>query len=276
MNEALATRIQQDVNALAPWHLDVEIAHGITTASAKDVPSVKFPGAKVAFISPQEGFMKTLRTLFPEGLENRSFLDCGCNCGAYCVWAKELGAGRVLGIDARAHWIQQAQLIQKYRPLPLVEFRQMAVEDLPRAALPRFDITLFKGILHVLPDPMQGLSIAASLTRDVLIVNSPVVNVIEPEPLQGSFFVSPNPHESLADGLHQLNWFPSGPKVLLKALEWLGFPNIKLHYWVKSPQIAADTTSLMRSKKGVVEVIASRQPGRLGRLMTVERSEATE
>lgn len=274
MNDSFAIRVRQEVIELAPWHIDVEIVPGVTSAIAKDAPSLRYPGAKVAFLSPKEAFMKTLKTLFPDGLENRSFLDCGCNCGAYTFWAKEMGAGRAIGIDARQHWIDQANLIQKYRQSPLVEFRQLGIEDLPRSTLPRFDVTLFKGILHVLPDPMQGLSIAANMTRDVLIVNTPVVNVIEPEPLQGSFYVSQNPSESLTDGMHPLNWFPSGPKLLLKALEWLGFPHVKLHFWVKSPKIASDTTSLRRSKKGVVEVIASRQPGRLGRLITVERSEA--
>ena len=162
MNDSQVAQIRQEVIDLAPWHIEVEIAPGITSAIGKDVGgSIKGAAPKIGWINPKEGFLRTLRTIYPNGLENRSFLDCGCNCGAYCFWAKELGAGRTVGVDPRGHWIQQARLIQKYREMPLLEFHEMDLDEFSARPMPRFDITLFKGLLHLVPDPVRTLKIAA-------------------------------------------------------------------------------------------------------------------
>jgi tRNA (mo5U34)-methyltransferase len=274
MNDSQVAQIRQEVIDLAPWHIEIEIAHGVmSTVGNNSSGSTESAPQKIAMINPKEGFVRTLRTIYPNGLEFRSFLDCGCNCGAYCFWARELGAGRMMGIDARGHWIQQARLIQKYRQIPLLEFHEMELNELATKPLPRFDITLLKGLLHLVPDPIRALKIAADLTRELMILNSPVVNIVDPEPVNGCFYFSPNPGESLIDGIHKLNWYPSGPKVLLKMLEWLGFPYIKLHYYVKSAPIATESAPLRGQKKGVVEIIAARQTGLLGRLSTIERGD---
>ncbi len=275
MNDSQLAQIRQEVIDLAPWHIEVEIAHGITSKSASDAAGTpKANAPKIGMINPKEGFIRTLKTLYPNGLEHRSFLDCGCNCGAYCFWAKENGAGRTMGVDARGHWIRQARLIQKYRQLPLMEFLELELDALAARPLPRFDVTLFKGLLHLVPDPMRTLKVAGDLTREVLILNTPVVNVVDPEPANGCFFICPTPGESLIDGVHRLSWYPSGPKVLLKALEWLGFPYVKTHFYVKAVPIAQDCVAMRGQKKGVVEIIAARKTGLLGRLSTIERSEA--
>lgn len=273
MNETQLAQIRQEVLDLVPWHIDVEIAQGITSAIARDMVSPGMPNAKVGMVSPKEGFLRTMRTLYPDGLQYRTFLDCGCNCGAFCVWAKELGAGRTLGIDARGHWIRQAQLIQKYRQLPLMEFLEVELAELPSHPSPRFDVVLFKSLLHLLSDPIGGLKIAADLTREVLILNSPVVNMVDPEPANGCLFFAPNTGETIVDGIDKVHWYPSGPKVLIKMLEWLGFPYVKLHFYVKSAPVPPDCVALRGQKKGVVEIIAARKTGLLGRLSTVERIE---
>jgi hypothetical protein len=232
-NPSDLSAIRQAVIELAPWQIDVEIVAGITSAIGRDAPpSSKAAAAPVVFATPKDGFVKTLHTLYPNGLEYRSFLDCACNCGAYCVWAKEQGAGRTLGIDGRNRMIRQAKLLQLHRQLPLLEFEQLEIEELGRRPMPRFDVTLFKSIFHLLADPISGLTIAANLTREVLIVNSPVIVTIDPEPLNGSLFLVPGVAATASEKARHATWLPSGPKLLQTLLQSL-VEHVKLHFHVK-------------------------------------------
>jgi SAM-dependent methyltransferase len=127
----------------------------------------------VTFISPREYYQGLMRDLYPGGLAGRSVLDCACNCGGYLFWSKELGAGRCFGFDVRSHWIDQAEFLRRHRLGPGdVELAVSDLYDVPKLGLEPFDVTIFKGILYHLPDPVTGLKIAADLTREVMIVNT--------------------------------------------------------------------------------------------------------
>jgi hypothetical protein len=173
----------------------------------------------------------------------------------------------VFGFDVRPHWIRQAELIQRYRQLPLLEFAELDLYDLPQRPQPRFDITLFKGLLHLLPDPVAGLSIAAERTREVLILNTPVSDYLVDEPGRGALFLNFEQTESPLGGVRQINWLPSGPKVLFELLRWLGFEHIKLHFQLQSA--AGKQPSAPSAVQGRVEIIAARLPGLIDRLQTV-------
>ncbi len=278
MSDLELKKLRQEIVEHGPWHIDVEIAHGLTSAVGRDTidPNRMNGTPSINFVNPRDGFVKTMHVLYPEGLEMRSFLDCACNCGAFCFWAKELGAGRTLGIDARSHWIRQARLIQRYRPFTQMDFSEMDLYDLPNSPMARFDITLFRNIFHLLPDPLRGLQIAAQLTREILILNTPVVNVTDAELFDGSLLLSPEETESAAQGIHHLNWYPTGPNVLLKMLSWLGFAEVKLHYYVKAVSLVGNGSPLRTQKKGDVQIIAARKSGLLDRLKTVSKIAGSE
>ena len=269
MDDPSAQRLRQEIVELAPWTMDVEVADGVTTATAREVSEAKARelGMPLDFSSPRHAFVQTLQTIYPTGIEQRSFLDCGCNCGAFCFWAKELGAGRAFGFDVREHWIRQAELIQRYRKLPLVEFAAIDIFDLPRRPMPRFDITLVKGLVHLLSDPVTGLKIAADLTREVLILNTPVSDFLASEPEQGGLFLNLQRTESLLGAAGRVGWLPSGPNVLVQLLKWLGFEHVKVHYQIKPARDAEP--SAPNSLQGRVEVIAARLPGLIDRLQSV-------
>src|SRR5205807_1767752 len=114
---------------------------------------------------PAEAFKTTLRKVFPEGLEDRSVLDCACNCGGFLFWAEDLGAGHCHGIDVRRHWIQQAQFLAANRTLPKedMRFEVLDLYDLPERGHEPFDVVLFNGIFYHLPDPIAGLKVAADM-----------------------------------------------------------------------------------------------------------------
>jgi SAM-dependent methyltransferase len=224
MNDA--SQLGSQIVALGPWHLDVQIRNGLSTRAFLDAPKVAHQDqGYVSFISPRDGFRRQLLRLFPRGLEGRSFLDCACNCGGYSFWAKELGAGRCFGFDVREHWIRQARFLLAHREGPKedVRFEACDLTDLSKLGLEPFDVTLFKGILYHLPDPVWGLKAAADLTKEVIIVNTAIRNGF-PDGMLSMDDESPAP---IMHGVHGLNWYPTGPKVVERILRWLGFASVR-------------------------------------------------
>lgn len=215
-------KLEQEIRELAPWHLEVEVAPGVTTKVEQDEDVV-------LLISPRAAFRDLMLNIYPEGLEGRSFLDCACNCGGYSFWAKELGASRCHGFDVREHWIRQARFLQEHRDEEDVVFE---LRDLYDLAGEPFDITLFKGIFYHLPDPITGLKRAADLTKELLIVNTATRNGYPEDVLVPAREDTVHP----MSGVYGLNWYPAGPAVMRQILDWLGFPASRVHmYREESP-----------------------------------------
>jgi hypothetical protein len=246
--DAALAKLREEVIALGPWHLDVEIVPGLGTAAFLEAPPDAYPetfGA-VTFRSPRAGFVKRILRMYPNGLEGRSVMDCACNCGAYLFWAKELGAGECFGFDIRRHWIDQARFLARHRSGPGADIRFDVCDlyDLPDLGLERFDVTLFNGILYHLPEPVGGLKVAADLTRELLIVNT----AARTDLADGSLVASEEGRVEAMSGVYGLNWFPTGPDVLASMLAWTGFPETRTSRWRRSVE---------------------NQPGAMGRIETL-------
>jgi SAM-dependent methyltransferase len=217
--------LEAEIRRLGPWHHDVEIAPGLSTGNA--AASERYPETfgTPTLINPQLNLETLLQDVVPEGFAGRSFLDCACNAGGYVFAAKRLGAGRCFGFDARDHWITQARfLMQHIRPED-VSFAQSRLEEVPALQLQPFDITYFSGILYHLPDPINGLRIAADLTKELIVVNTASF------PGDGTSLVlnreSVLPVMSGVDGLA---WLPNGDRVVRDLLAWCGFPHSRLRF----------------------------------------------
>jgi tRNA (mo5U34)-methyltransferase len=234
--------------ALVPWFLDVQVTPEISTRDFTDVPYPESFG-RVMLTNPRDRFLATLRKLYPDGLDGRSVLDCACNCGGFLFWAREAGAGRCYGSDVREHWIEQANFLLANRTAPSddMSFEVRDVYDLPKAGLDPFDVVLFNGIFYHLPDPIEGLKVAADMTREVLIVNtSTTVGVPD-----GQLAVSAESVTRAISGVYRLNWFPSGPDVLMRILAWLGFTEVRVNWWRRPPENVAPGS-------GRLELVAAR------------------
>lgn len=247
--------IQQQIIDLAPWHLDVAIDDGLTTAYAIKSGAIVDPKihGHVSFISPRENFRDFVHRIYPEGLGGRSFLDCACNCGGYSFWAKEMGAGRTFGFDVRDHWINQANFLKEARrESGEISFETADLYDVGKLGLEPFDITLFKGLFYHLPDPVTGLRIAADLTNELLVLNT-ATRIDLPD---GLLAVAREGTTQLMSGVYGLNWFPTGPVVLKRMLMWMGFKEIRLVWWKKEATQQAQGL-------GRIEVIAAKKEGLL-------------
>jgi tRNA (mo5U34)-methyltransferase len=245
--------LREEVIRLGPWHIDVEITPEVSTRAFLDAPPGTYPDSQgsVTFHDPHDGFLRRLRRIYPDGLQSRSVLDCACNCGAYLFYAKEAGAGRCVGFDVREHWIDQARFLaeQRRHPSDDMRFETFDLYDLPKLELGRFDITFFLGIFYHLPDPVTGLKLAADLTDELLVLNT-ATKAGYPE---GLLVADHESETKLMSGTYGLCWFPTGPLVLTRILNWLGFPEVRCSVWRHAPR--------QRQELDRVEVLAARTPG---------------
>jgi hypothetical protein len=228
----MTAQLREEIVRLAPWHLEVEVSDGLTTAVSRQNGD---DGSGISFLDARERvrWHEHLRTIYPDGLQGRTVIDAACNCGGYLFWAREIGAGESFGFDVREHWITQARFLQRARGEDGIRFERCDLYDVPSLDPGEFDIGIFKGIFYHLPDPIHGLKLIADRTREVLIVNTATrtdhpdgVLVCGQETAEVQHFMS---------GVHGLCWFPTGPKVLANILGWLGFPAMRVTFSLATP-----------------------------------------
>jgi len=238
--------LRERIIDLGPWSIDIQVTPALSTAAYLDAPPGTYPEelGRPHLSAPHEGWSNQMRSIYPNGLEGRSFLDCGCNCGAYCFFAKELGAGHTYGFDARDHWLRQAEFLRQHRTVGRADDMTFALHDLyelERRDVGVFDITLFSGLFYHLPDPMTGLRLAADQTRELIFVNTATqtVDTDEGELPDGYLRLALERRERVMSGVHGLAWYPTGPVVVQRVLEWCGFPETRLLWWRKDDGLGA-------------------------------------
>jgi SAM-dependent methyltransferase len=255
MTAELQAELTAQIEEMRPWHHDIELFDEFSTGKVFS-PDGKLTGAEndgVSLISPRKAFLKRLGRLYPDGMAGKSFLDCACNGGGYCFWAREKGIQRAVGFDVREHWIAQAKFVQQYRtahPTDRIKFHVMDLYDVPDLELPSFDMTFFSGLFYHLPDPVAGLKIAADLTTDVLVLNTAMMS--DPDNPRG-LTMAKESRTKVMSGVHELAWFPNGKETLRDILLWMEFKDLKVTM-LNEPQ---------GKLRGRIEVIAGREKGRL-------------
>lgn len=253
--QALINRIK----VLEPWHMGIQVSEELNTGhvfsedgSIKDRPANR----GVSLLQLRDPFIARLKQIYPKGLKEKRFLDCACNAGGYCFWARELGVRFAFGFDVREHWIKQARFVKNRRtvaPTDRIQFAVSDLYDLPQRKLKPFQISNFKGIFYHLPDPVAGLQIAADLTQEVMFFNTSTTWGQE----DGYLKIGLESRKAVMSGVHGLKWYPTGPKVCADILRWLGFVEIKLAFNIQQ----FDEPHL-----GRVDLIASKVPGLLDRV----------
>ncbi|GMU55136.1 MAG: hypothetical protein AMXMBFR33_42820 [Candidatus Xenobia bacterium] len=224
--------LTDEINALAPWHLNVALNSELDVAKALQCRPETGPSHElgpVSFLDSRSHFLDLVKSIYPQGLQGKSFLDCACNCGAYSFWCKEMGAERCFGFDVREHWIRQANFLRQRRAWPSdgIKFQVCDVYDLPKLELPIHQLTMFEGIFYHLPAPIWGLKIAADLTSEVMIFNT-----ASRFRLFGNALSVARENVNFGmNGVHGLNWYPSDPLVLKHIFAWLGFPEVRVLEW---------------------------------------------
>lgn len=254
--DASSLALLEQIRRLGPWHMNIQITPAVFTGEAFAEGGAirdRDRNRGISLLNLRDYFLDLLRRIYPEDLPQKTFLDCACNAGGYCFWAREAGMASAFGFDVREHWIKQARFVQSHltvAPADRIKFQVCDLYRLPELGRPPADVTMFKGIFYHLPDPVSGLKIAADLTREVIILNT---SSIWGEP-DGYLKCGRESRDNLMSGVHGLKWYPTGPKVLAEILKWCGFVEQRLMFCMQQhdqPQL------------GRVEIIASKVPGLL-------------
>lgn len=255
-NDVLA----QQIKDLGPWHMGIQINDDVNTGmviaeTGEIVVREDDKNEGISLLQLRNGFLKQVDAVYPDGMADKTFLDCACNAGGYGFWLRERGLKHGIGFDVREHWIKQAQFVQQHRtsgPTDQLDFKVSDLYDLPKLNLEPVDMTMFKGIFYHLPDPITGMKLAADLTKEHFILNTSIVWGEE----DGYMKYGIESRELPMSGVHGLRWFPTGPKVLAQTLKWMGFTQTKLLFCMQ----------IDKANEGRVEIHASRTEGFLDNL----------
>ena len=190
------------------WYHRMELPGGIVT------PGVYDPRAML----PRIGL--------PERLDGRSVLDIGAWDGFWSFEAKKRQAARVLATDSFSWegegWGSKQGFLMAREALGLdIEDSAIDVMDIAPDRVGTFDIVLFLGVLYHLTDPIRALRNAASVTSDLLIVQTESSLSWLPFPAAAVF-----PNSELNDD--PTNWWSLNDKALVGLLRGLGFSQVEV------------------------------------------------
>ena len=155
--------LQARVNALR-WYHTIDLGQGVVTRGIDNTPE------------------RLSRVQLPERLSGRSVLDIGAWDGFFSFETERRGAARVVATDYYSWhglgWgtgqgkagfeLARAALGSR------VEDVDLDVMDLSPDTVGTFDIVLFLGVLYHLPNPLLALERVASVTDDLLIIETVV------------------------------------------------------------------------------------------------------
>ena len=157
------------------WYHYIELGHGIVT-----------PGHFATPDNPTRQVERLKQLCLPEDLTGQSVLDIGAWDGYLSFACERLGAARVLAIDSHYRGLPGSDRrgfdIAKQVLASAVEYREMDCLDLSPEAVGLFDVVLFLGVLYHLRNPFLGLERVASVTRNMLVLETHVDMTMGPRP----------------------------------------------------------------------------------------------
>jgi tRNA (mo5U34)-methyltransferase len=178
----IARRRQERAVATVPWWWhSIDVGAGVVTPGHK---GAQRPGGSRAFMAAE------LASLALPDLRGKTVLDIGAFNGFHSFAAERLGASRVVALDHFA-WIEPAPGAAPGSP-PVgrlgfdvarrllgsaVEAVQADFMEIDLAALGRFDVVLFLGVIYHQPDPLGAMRRLAEVTREVAVIESQAVAV---------------------------------------------------------------------------------------------------
>jgi tRNA (mo5U34)-methyltransferase len=153
---------QEEINAINWFHHFDEETFGFNTQGQKGIKNRD----EVA-----------LWRLNPRLFQDKTVLDIGAWDGYFSFYAEKMGAKRVLATDHFCWngpgWGNKKGFDLAHRLLDSkVESQEIDVVDISPETVGTFDVVLFLGVLYHLPDPIQGLRIAASVAKELLIIET--------------------------------------------------------------------------------------------------------
>lgn len=212
---------QPDDPRLSEWYHTIELAPGLVTKAIWDHrPTLPVCG-------------------LPESLKGKSALDVGTSDGFWAFELEKRGAERVVAIDIpcagaadilprRRKQISERELNSQNRPQHFatahkmlgsrVQYEWCSVYDLTPEKFGTFDVVYCGSLLLHLANPMQALINIRNVTKEILVIESPIFHT---DPLEATF--------------------PDRPYAWFGRLDWEGdTPGADVGYWSFSPRALSD------------------------------------
>ncbi len=186
------------------------------------------------------GVEQALDLRSPEEWERLSCLDLGCGQGYYSIKLAQAGCHRVVGIDARAVNLQDAELMRKIYGLSNLKFYQADLIRLdPATSAGQFDVVLLFALLYQLENPIGALRSAKALAKNMVVIETQVAqdhtglmnwgSASAYKEIEGSFGLLDRSDgvEAFHGGLTSIALCP-GRGTLIRAMELIGFSRIEV------------------------------------------------
>ncbi|HWQ90669.1 MAG TPA: DUF1698 domain-containing protein [Clostridia bacterium] len=192
------------------WHHSIDLGHGIVT-----------PG--------QDNSARKLRRLgLPESLAGKTVLDVGAWDGFFSFEAERRGAARVLATDSYSwygshDWGDKRGFLLAREVLgSKVQEQDIDVLDLsPERVGGTYDVVLFLGVLYHMKHPMLAVEKVASITREMVIVETAVDMLSTRRPAIAFY-----PGDEV--GKDATNWCGPNPAAVVGMLRAAGFKRVEV------------------------------------------------
>ena len=164
---------QERLATLGPWFYEFDLGvHGRTVSS---LPPEVLPIHKTRLSMVDQ----VVDAYFGTRLQEIRCLDVGCHEGYYSVAMARKGMREVRGVDVRESSLAKAAFVRDALGLGNLSFEQRNCEDLRVEESGPFELTLFLGILYHLENPMLCLRNVSSLTGEICVIETQVVDEVE-------------------------------------------------------------------------------------------------
>ncbi len=165
--------IQEQITRLGPWFYEFDFGDGLRTASA-------IPPAVTQIFETRLRMVETVvDSYFGKRLAEISCIDVGCHEGFYSVAMAKKGVRNIIGVDVRESNLRKAQFVAQLLALPQITLRQGNCEDIHPEDVGQHELTLFLGLLYHLENPMLCLRNIASITKELCVVETQVIDEVE-------------------------------------------------------------------------------------------------
>jgi SAM-dependent methyltransferase len=156
------------------WHYAYEFEGGLAFPTSHNNPGLDTDDSRRP-LQRFRHFMPYLVESQGGTLAGKRILDIACNSGFWSIQCALLGAKEVVGIDARAELIEQANLLKSITGANNVEFRVLDFWQIsPEILGGEFDVVLNLGFLYHVPKPLEALELTKRMARDRILLDTAV------------------------------------------------------------------------------------------------------
>lgn len=166
-------QLQQRIAALGPWFYPFPLAPGVVTPSK--VPD----SVQGIFDTRREMLESAVRVHFGDRLSGIRAVDVGCHEGYYSFALRRMGVPEVLGLDFREDNLRRARFVAEQLGIGGLRFEQADAEELDASGYGEFPLVLCYGLLYHVENPMRVLRRLHTLTGELLVLETQVVDEVE-------------------------------------------------------------------------------------------------